>query len=44
MCVLAFGAPHAHDETVQLAAQEVALLLQLLNALLQPGVLLQSHV
>lgn len=43
-CTLAFGAPHAHDETVQLTAQEVALLLQLLDALLQPGVLLQSDV
>lgn len=44
MCTLAFGAPHAHDETVQLTAQEVALLLQLLDAFLQPGVLLQSDV
>lgn len=44
MCGLAFGTPHAHDETVQLTAQEVALLLQLLNAFLQPGVLLQSHI
>lgn len=43
-CTLAFGAPHAHDETVQLTAQEVALFLQLLDALLQPGVLLQSDV
>lgn len=44
MCALAFRAPHAHDKTVQLTAQEVALLLQLLDAFLQPGVLLQSDV
>lgn len=36
--------PHADDEAVQLTAQEVPLLLQLLDALLQPGVLLQSDV
>lgn len=44
LCTLAFRVPHAHDETVQLTAQEVALLLQLLDALLQPGVLLQSDI
>lgn len=43
-CVLAFRVPHAHDEAVQLTAQEVALLLQLLDAFLQPGVLLQGDV
>lgn len=41
---LTFRTPHADDEAVQLTAQEVAFLLQLLDALLQPGVLLQSDV
>lgn len=36
--------PHADDEAVQLTAQEVSLLFQLLNAFLQPGVLLQRDV
>lgn len=41
---LTLRTPHADDEAVQLTAQEVALLLQLLDALLQPGVLLQGDV
>jgi len=41
---LTLGPPHAADEAVQLAAQEVALLLQLLDAFLEPGVLLQGDV
>lgn len=41
---LTLRTPHADDEAVQLAAQEVAFLLELLDALLQPGVLLQSDV
>lgn len=32
------------DEAIQLTAQEVALLFQLLDALLQPGILLQGDV
>lgn len=44
ICVLTLRTPHADDEAVQLTAQEVAFLLQLLDALLQPGVLLQSDV
>lgn len=42
--LLTLWAPHADDEAIQLTAQEVALLLQLLDALLQPGILLQSDV
>lgn len=41
---LTLRAPHADNEAVQLTAQEVAFLLQLLDALLQPGILLQSDV
>lgn len=41
---LTLWTPHADNEAVQLTAQEVSLLLQFLNALLQPGVLLQSDV
>lgn len=41
---LTLRTPHADDEAIQLTAQEVAFLLQLLDALLQPGVLLQSDV
>lgn len=44
MCLLTLRTPHADDETVQLTAQEVAFLLQLLDMLLQPGVLLKSDV
>lgn len=41
---LTLRTPHADDEAVQLTAQEVPLLLQLLDALLQPGILLQGDV
>lgn len=41
---LTLRTPHVDDEAIQLTAQEVALVLQLLDAFLQPGVLLQSDV
>lgn len=43
-CSLTLWSPHADDKTVQLTAQEIAFFFQLLNALLQPGVLLQSDI
>lgn len=37
-------APGAENESVELAAQKVPLLLQIFNALLEPGVLFQRHL
>lgn len=44
MCFLTLRTPHTDDEAIELTAQEVALLLQLLDALLQPSVFLQGNV
>ena len=41
---IALVVPHGGDKAVKLTAQEVAFLLQVQDAFLQPGVLLQSHV